>query len=72
MSGKISLTVGEMQGCLRQIMEAGHDLSSEQRYALMGAIETMEFLKRLSPGLKKAMEEHRSASSPGPTKPPTT
>lgn len=71
MSGKINLTVGEMQGCLRQIMEGGHALSAEQRYALMGAIETMEFLKRLSPGLKTAVEKHRNASNPGPTKPPT-
>ena len=61
-----------MQGCLRQIMEGDHALSAEQRYALMGAIETMEFLKRLSPGLKKAVEKHRNAVNPGPTNPPTT
>ncbi len=64
MPGKISLTVGEMQGALRQILEGEPKppLTPEQRYSLMGAIETMDFLKRLSPGLKKAVEEARNAN----------
>lgn len=63
MAGTLDMTVGEIQGSLRQILEDKRMsplLSSEQRYSLVAAMESMEFLKRLSPGLKKVMEEHRN------------
>jgi len=60
MSGKINLTVGEMQGNLRQLLESDINLSPEQRYSLVAAIETIDFLKKISPGLRKALGEHGS------------
>ena len=60
MSGKLDMTTGAIQGSLRQILEDDRQLlSAEQRYSLMAAMESIEFLKRLSPGLKKAIEEHK-------------
>jgi hypothetical protein len=61
-NGKIELTVGEIQGNLRQVLEDGNNLTAEQRYSLMAAIESMDFLRRLSPGLKKAMEELKNGT----------
>ncbi len=57
MSGKINLTVGQIQGNLRQIMETFDTLTPEQRYSLKSAIETMSFLHRMSPGLQKVVSE---------------
>ena len=60
-AGKLDMTVGAIQGSLRQILknkEISPLLTAEQRYSLTAAVESMEFVKLLSPGLKKAMEEH--------------
>lgn len=57
MAKQLNLGVGEIQGHLRQLMEIRKDLTPEERYSLMSAIEAMEFLKTLSPGLRKAVEE---------------
>lgn len=56
--GKIDLTTGAMQGQLKLILDQNHDLSSEQRYSIMGAIEALSFLSKLAPGLKKAVKEY--------------
>lgn len=39
------------------MLEMRKDLTSKERYALMSAIETMDFLKVLSPGLRKAVDQ---------------
>jgi hypothetical protein len=54
---KLNLSVGEVQGHLRQLHEKRDDLSPEERYSLMAAVEAMEFLRTLSPGLRKAVEQ---------------
>jgi len=54
--GKFRPSVSEVQGHLRH-MHQTMDLTAEQRYSLMAAIETIEFLKMLSPGLRRAVEE---------------
>jgi hypothetical protein len=54
---KVNLSVGEIQGHLRQMHELRKDLTPEERYALMAAVEAMDFLKTLSPGLRKAVQE---------------
>lgn len=58
MGGKVNLTIHEIQGHLNHISKR-ESLTSEEKYSLSSAIETMEFLKRLSPGLKKVVDAHR-------------
>ena len=57
MTGKIDMTVGEIQGHLQQLRKT--EVTTEQRYALMAAIQTMSFMQKLSPGLRKAVEQHK-------------
>lgn len=54
--GKINLTVGEVQGHLRQ-MSTKYELTPEERYSLMAAIESMDIIRQLAPGISKAMKK---------------
>lgn len=63
-NGKINLTASQIQGQLRQLMESMDHLTPEQRYSLTSAIETMEFIKCLSPGLQKALAEMKKGRKP--------
>jgi len=56
---KLSLTINETKGHLRQLLETREDLTAEQRYSVMAAIETMGFMQKLSPGLRKVVDEQR-------------
>lgn len=57
MASKLNLSVGEVQGHLRHMLELRKDLTAEERYSLHAAVESMEFVKILSPGLKKAVAQ---------------
>ena len=62
--GKLGLTVGEIQGHLRCLLKS-EDLSTEQRYSIVAAVESMDFIRLLSPGLKKAMKERKNGKFNG-------
>jgi len=53
----MNLSTGEVQGHLRQLLETRKDLTSEERYSVMAAVEAMGFIKLIAPGLGKAMAE---------------
>jgi len=56
---KLNLTVSEIQGHLRQIHESRQDLTAEERYSLTSAIEALELVKLLGPGLQRIVREKR-------------
>jgi hypothetical protein len=56
----MNLTLGEIQGCLRQILHDDHPLTAEQRYSLMSAVEMAEFMKRIAPGMCEAVKQMKS------------
>lgn len=59
-SKKMNLTLGEIQGCLRQVLQDDHPLSAEQRYSLMATVELVEFMKKISPGLGEAVKQMKA------------
>lgn len=54
-----SLSVSDIQGHLRQLQEKYKDLTAEERYSLSSAIEAMQILKSLGPGIKKGLAQAR-------------
>ena len=56
----MNLTLGEVRANLRQILEADHPLTAEQRYALMSSIELAEFVEQISPGLSEAVKQMKA------------
>ena len=63
-TGQIKLSLPQIQGHIRQLLETKGDLTPEERYSLTSAVEIVGFMNRLSPGLQKAMSEHRSTRIP--------
>jgi hypothetical protein len=61
MAGKMDMTTQQIRACLLQLLQSNGPvtLTPEQRYSIKSSVETMGFLERLSPGLKKAMDEIR-------------
>ena len=56
----MDLSLGEIQGALRQILHDDYPLSAEQRYALMAAVELTEFVQRISPGIGEALKQMKA------------
>ncbi len=63
MSGKVDLTIGEIQATLKLMLDNLDSLSAEQRYSLMSSIEAFDFIKKIAPGISKVLKETRAIKS---------
>lgn len=63
--GAINLTIGEIQAHLRKLLESEVDLTPEQRYSLVAAIEAMGFIKKVAPGLQKVLHGRKNIGNEG-------
>lgn len=53
------LTMGDIKGFLIQLVTT-KDLSKDQVTALKAAIKCVDFVSRISPGLRKVLEENQT------------
>lgn len=63
--GKINLTPDQIRANLKQILEGEHKLTPEQRYALRASMDSITTLKRLSPGIRRALDVYKRAPAAG-------
>lgn len=53
------MTITQIQGHLRQLL-SDKSLTKDQKYSVSAAIECMEIVARIAPGISKAVAEHKN------------